>query len=385
MNSNRYEVDIYDIGWLGDPSDIVAIIYGWVGNLTTHFAQSRTVVNLSGTNNADTLTGGVNNDTITGGAGNDAITGGVGADVLTGGSEADTFIFNAVVESSSDSNLSIIDTITDLATTDFIYLNLTNVNDFEVATDVTFTDSKYIADTGTLDDSDVVISSTGGSVTNEVQARAITVVFAVGTAGNNTISGGDNNDTITGGAGADALTGGSGADRFIYTAFAQGGNVVAGNSSTALTAGDVITDFDTGVDKIDISAVATGTASASNGTGNAGAIEVFDSRSISNNYGVGVITVDYDFSANNTASGVIDAILAGYRTIVVLGAGDIAYFAILDAGAAGVTDDFYNIFAIQNNTAFEAVDAGLKGALINVTHVASTTAGEIVVASDFIL
>ncbi len=224
-----------------------------------------------------------------------------------------------------------------------------------------------------------------------IEAHASTASTIVGSSGSDSITGssaadsldgGGGNDIIRGGAGADVMTGGSGTDRFVYSAFAQGGNVVAGNSDTAITAGDVITDFDTGVDKIDIAAVATGTVAASNGTGVAGA---FDSRSNSNNNGVGVITVDYDFSANNTASGVIDAILAGYRTVVVLGAGDIAYFAILDAGAAGVTDDFYNIFAIQNNSAFEAVDAGLKGPLINVTHVASTTAGEIVVASDFIL
>jgi Ca2+-binding RTX toxin-like protein len=330
-------------------------------------------------------------DRLNGGGGRDLLVGGAGNDTLTGGSGNDTFL----IDSGSDQ-------ITDLSDSDIFkisaeaYLSVATISGNYLAT----SDSQNLG--GNKDNAQFAMAS-GITVANfaamtaeenggiRIEAHASTASTIVGSSGSDSITGssaadsldgGGGNDIIRGGAGADVMTGGSGTDRFVYSAFAQGGNAVAGNSDTAITAGDVITDFDTGVDKIDIAAVATGTVAASNGTGVAGA---FDSRSNSNNNGVGVITVDYDFSANNTASGVIDAILAGYRTVVVLGAGDIAYFAILDAGAAGVTDDFYNIFAVQNNTVSAAVDAGLKGALINVTHVASTTAGEIVVASDFIL
>ena len=54
------------------------------------------------------------------------------------------------------------------------------------------------------------------------------------------LRGGDGNDSLSGGAGADRLTGGKGADVFV---FAPKGGI------------DIITDFRTGADKIDVSAL----------------------------------------------------------------------------------------------------------------------------------
>lgn len=68
-----------------------------------------------------------------------------------------------------------------------------------------------------------------------------------GNSGNDTISGGIGADRITGGNGADRLTGGAGADLFIYTS--------TGDSRTSSTNRDVITDFDTNGDRIDLSAI----------------------------------------------------------------------------------------------------------------------------------
>lgn len=257
----------------------------------------------------------------------------------------------------------------------------------------TLTTNSYNASTngdGTLTDVGDVIITTSSITLTDAQARAMTVLNATGTASNDvivggvnddTISGGNGNDTITGGAGADLLTGGAGADRFVYTEFDQGGNVIAGNAATPLTAGDVITDFETGVDKINVSAVATKPNATWDGTG---ASNRFFS-SVGPGDSVGVITVDFDFSAAPTTSAVIDAITAGYPFLVEIGAGDIAYFAILDAGAAGTADDFYNIFAVQNTTGVDLDNAALKAAGVNVTLVASTAAGGIVVAIDFIV
>lgn len=60
-----------------------------------------------------------------------------------------------------------------------------------------------------------------------------------GLAGNDVLRGGGGDDTLIGGAGADTLTGGAGADLFVAThAFST----------------DVITDFESGVDQIDLSA-----------------------------------------------------------------------------------------------------------------------------------
>jgi Ca2+-binding RTX toxin-like protein len=69
--------------------------------------------------------------------------------------------------------------------------------------------------------------------------------------GNDVIKGANGNDTITGGSGADRLWGGSGNDMFSYTANTDSG-IGTGNR-------DVIHDFDTGNDDIDLSQFA-GTA-----------------------------------------------------------------------------------------------------------------------------
>ena len=77
--------------------------------------------------------------------------------------------------------------------------------------------------------------------------------------GNDTLDGGEGDDTLEGGAGADRLIGGLGADRltggadndvFVYTA--------VGQSGTTNTTRDVITDFVSGQDKIDVGDIITG-------------------------------------------------------------------------------------------------------------------------------
>jgi Ca2+-binding RTX toxin-like protein len=58
--------------------------------------------------------------------------------------------------------------------------------------------------------------------------------------GNDALRGGAGRDILKGGAGSDTLTGGGGADQFLFT---------------TLEKGDTITDFMTGVDKVDVSAL----------------------------------------------------------------------------------------------------------------------------------
>jgi hypothetical protein len=66
-----------------------------------------------------------------------------------------------------------------------------------------------------------------------------------GLAGNDLIDGGLENDTIVGGAGNDTLTGGAGEDSFVFELGDQG--------TTETPAQDTITDFELGVDHLDIS------------------------------------------------------------------------------------------------------------------------------------
>lgn len=66
----------------------------------------------------------------------------------------------------------------------------------------------------------------------------------IGGAGNDSLSGDDGDDAIIGGLGRDALTGGAGADNFVFS-----------QRDSLRTGADLITDFQTGVDHIDLSAI----------------------------------------------------------------------------------------------------------------------------------
>ena len=224
---------------------------------------------ITGGAGADTIDGGAGTDTISGGAGADVITGGASADNLTGGTGANSFVFNAVVGTSSDSNNAVRDTITDFSVgTDFVLIHATNVNNFSVANNVSATSGSngiYSADlnndgalTGIGDvqfQSTTSFAGNGPAATNN--ARAATIVDLTGTSGDDTLAGGANNDTINGGVGNDSITGGLGADTMTgglgndtFIVAAGDSSVTLGGSGDAgtITGYDVITDFDTATD-----------------------------------------------------------------------------------------------------------------------------------------
>ena len=168
--------------------------------------------------------------------------------VIIGGTGADTFAFNAVVDSSSDSNSILKDTVTNFGTgADTVLIRATNVSNFSVAADVSVSGTTYSADlnhNGTLTDvGDVQFTSSVAIATN-LAAQNATRVDLTGTTGADTLSGGINSDTLaggsgadtlTGGAGADTLTGGLGADTFVWK-LGDGGSV-------GVPVNDAITDF----------------------------------------------------------------------------------------------------------------------------------------------
>jgi Ca2+-binding RTX toxin-like protein len=102
------------------------------------------------------------------------------------------------------------------------------------------------------------MTSTGNVVVNGAAISTSTSKLSVtggagantftGGAGNDTLDGGSGNDTLAGGIGADRLTGGSGSDHFLFSAASDSG-IGAGNR-------DVITDFATSGDRINLSAFA---------------------------------------------------------------------------------------------------------------------------------
>lgn len=331
---------------------------------TSTAAVTLTALAFASFNVTAVLTGGTGNDTITGANGNYTLTGGAGADSLTGRDGADTFAYAAAVNTSSDSYSTVKDTITDLVTTDFIVLNLTAVNNFEVSTDVTGTTNSYNASTNgdaTLSDvGDVIIQTSSISLTDD-QARAMTILNAVGTAnadtisgGQNadTISGGDGNDTITGGAGADSLAGGAGVNTYIFNT----GDVAAGETVTltgttdtfsvdtntvfnAMNAGGAIT----GLDAINfglaqnaefLSAQLTGQTFAVNAAG--GGVLIVDASAntgVTINLGLATLTIATSSitggNGNDTITGTnaVDTITGGAGADVLTGGdgGDVIY------------------------------------------------------------
>lgn len=164
---------------------------------------------LFGEEGNDSLNGGAGNDTLNGGTGNDTLTGGTGADALIGGEGFDTANYASSFQS--------------------VYVNIaTNTGVFGDAQGDTFSGIDKIvgsnfSDGLFADDSGMVLDGGAGDD------------LLVGGAGLDVLTGGSGNDTLEGGLGLDVLTGGAGADFFNFSR--EDGP-------------DLVTDFQSGVDKI---------------------------------------------------------------------------------------------------------------------------------------
>lgn len=113
--------------------------------------------------------------------------------------------------------------------------------------------------------SDVELNA--NKVMNWIESGNYLAVAKVAFSGNDIITGsnyGDRligfsgNDKITGGWGKDILTGGRGADSFIFRSVSE--------SAASVKAADVITDFERGKDKIDLSAIDAFSGTSANDT-----------------------------------------------------------------------------------------------------------------------
>lgn len=188
-------------------------------------------------------------ETIVGGAGNDTIIGLAGGDALAGGGGGDTFQYSAA----SDSTTSAYDNLYDFETgVDVVNLNTLTTSAISIIrsggssflfANTTSGHLQIVAAGRTINGADVAYTASHG-------------IYMVGSSvGENLIGGsradgifGDAGaDILIGGVGADALGGGAGADVFRYTG--------AGDSTA--TAYDNLFDFETGIDSIDLTALAT--------------------------------------------------------------------------------------------------------------------------------
>jgi Ca2+-binding RTX toxin-like protein len=231
LHDNVHAIEFEAVDASGSPVSLPAdyafgVSFGASGNVTATLDAGPTV--------RFTLAGSSGNDVLSGGQLAEVIIGGGGADLLTGGAGADTFKYLAI----SDSTATAYDTVTDFQTgidkfdLRSVSASLVTLKTIGLATDIS-------TDTG------LQIHSNNAVGALDLLLSAGVNTSLIGDAASNTIIGGAGNDVITGLGGGDILTGGTGRDTFVYTS--------ATDSTQA--APDFITDFSSGTDKIDLSAI----------------------------------------------------------------------------------------------------------------------------------
>ncbi len=244
------------------------IIWGGLGDDTVEGGMGPDTIDGGGTGHNrllghdgdDQIFAGSGGDFIDGGAGNDLIRGGPGADMINaglgndniGGGEGDDQIIGTAGANIIWAGLGN-DTVLGGTGSDTIYgsagRNQLFGNDGHDAI-YTSADGDFV-DGGAGDD---LIRGAGradtihGGEGNDNIGGGDGNDLIHGTAGENAIWGGLGNDTIVAGTGKDAINGGIGADVFVFTSAAAIG-IAAGR--------DVIADFTTGVDDIDLRALET--------------------------------------------------------------------------------------------------------------------------------
>jgi len=231
-----------------------------VATLTIADAAGGTLTNLAASGTVNLTTGGAATVTNTTGwtGTTDAITVNVGATSSTGstGSGTASTVTAALIETATINNLQA-STDTSARTMGVSGASLKTLNVVSSGTAaITITGGSTTSALTTVDASGV-----NGAVSNTATMIS-TAGFTLKTGGGadsisggafaDTLNGGAGNDTLTGGAGVDSLTGGTGADTFTYTA--NSANSVQSRSS----APDVITDFVSGTDKLNITNITAG-------------------------------------------------------------------------------------------------------------------------------
>ncbi len=214
-------------------------IYGGAGDDNLKGGQNHDVIFgedgrdwILGEGGNDTISGGVGNDTIKGGNGNDYISGDGGGDIILGGDGDDTI-------DAGNGN----DKVYGAEGNDVVYGG--NGDDRilgKEGDDQLFGDGHndtLIGGTGsdTLDGGDGD-DQLDGEEDNDILIGGLGNDLLVGGAGADNLNGGEGDDTLFGGLEDDILTGGADADTFVF-------EPVSGN--------DVITDYELGVDSLQIS------------------------------------------------------------------------------------------------------------------------------------
>ena len=207
------------------------------------------------------------NESIAGGLGNDTFTFGNGAttaddidasDSINGGAGTDTIIVQNS-ETASSTTVAVIDfnKVTavenvQLGTASGKAATTSEIITLDVSTAITGTTAQTI----TLNGSVITDSHDTIAITNN-NTSTTTKFIVIGGAGADTLEGGAASDTISGGAGADLITGNGGIDSLTGGAGAD--TFAIGLTGSTLAGADVVSDFATGTDKVQITATLSNT------------------------------------------------------------------------------------------------------------------------------
>lgn len=175
----------------------------------------------------DNIGGGLGNDTVKGGAGNDTIGAGQGDDIVTGG-EGDDGLYGGA----GNDNISGEGGHDDIGAG----FNDDTVSGGDGNDNMGGGTGRDVIGGGAGND------TIGGGEGDDTISGGVGDDFIAGGGRNDVLNGGAGSDRINGGAGSDTMTGNEGADTFIFSAFYNGDT-------------DVITDFQDGIDKIQMSGV----------------------------------------------------------------------------------------------------------------------------------
>jgi Ca2+-binding RTX toxin-like protein len=198
--------------------------------------------NFNGTGNAQA-------NRIEGGVGADTLNGAAGADTLVGGAGNDTYLVN----NSGD----VIDDTSGFDTVITTLLTATLADGLEA---LTYRSSGNFVGTGNAA-ANAITSANGndvldGAVGNDTLTSGSGNDLLLGGEGNDVLFAGSGNDILTGGTGSDPLAGGTGLDSFRF---------IAAEDSGLGASADTITDFVSGEDKLDFSAIDTSPADGDQG------------------------------------------------------------------------------------------------------------------------